>query len=103
MAAKRKKSRKARLWWIYIVRCSDGTFYTGMTKDVARRLHEHNHSPKGARYTRLHRPVSLVYREGPVDQRSAMRREIAIKRLPRPKKAALLTEPLNQESDCQLS
>ena len=47
--------------WVYIVECSDGTYYTGYTTDVKRRLKEHNESPKGAKYTRARRPVTLCY------------------------------------------
>lgn len=87
MAGKRQKDRTT--WWIYIVQCANGTFYTGMTTDLERRLHEHNNSTQGARYTRIRRPVTPVYQEGPMDRRAAMKREIAIKRLPRKRKAAL--------------
>lgn len=78
-------------WAVYIVRCADGSLYTGITVEVMRRIEEHNASDQlGARYTRTRRPVELVYCEI-VDSRSAAsRREREIKRLPRQKKEALL-------------
>lgn len=78
------------MYSVYIVRCSDGTFYTGIAKDVEKRLYEHNHGAKAARYTRARRPVTLVYREACSDKSSALVREHAIKRLNRPQKSALI-------------
>jgi putative endonuclease len=49
------------MWYVYLLRCKDGSIYTGIAKDVERRLHEHNNSTKGAKYTRCRRPVKLVY------------------------------------------
>ena len=77
---------------VYIVQCSDGTYYTGIALDVAKRLYEHNNSPKGARYTRTRRPVSLVYAESCPDRSSALKREYAIKRMSRARKSALIEE-----------
>ena len=76
-------------WWVYMVRCGDGSLYTGMAKDVARRAEEHN-SGKGAKYTRSRLPVTVVYREECADRSEALRREAAIKKLPRPQKIRLL-------------
>ena len=50
-------------WWVYLVSCSDGSLYTGITTNVERRISEHNTSKKGAKYTRNKRPVRLVYSE----------------------------------------
>ena len=50
-------------WYVYIVRCNDGTLYTGITKDLERRLAEHNSPKGGAKYTRTRKPVTLVYFE----------------------------------------
>jgi len=76
-------------WHVYIVRCADATLYTGIARDVIRRIDEHNHSQLAARYTRARRPVELVYSE-PCDSRSAaLRREIAIKKLSRRDKEQL--------------
>ncbi|MGB1409530.1 GIY-YIG nuclease family protein, partial [Alloalcanivorax venustensis] len=47
-------------WWVYMLRCADGSLYTGVTTDVLRRWQEHNDGPRGARYTRARRPVALV-------------------------------------------
>ena len=47
-------------WWVYMLRCADGSLYTGVTTDVLRRWQEHNGGPRGARYTRARRPVALV-------------------------------------------
>ncbi len=79
-------------WTVYILRCADGTLYTGIAKDAARRLTEHNTSNRlGARYTRARRPVVLAYREGAATRALAARREYAIKQLTRAEKEALLT------------
>ncbi len=75
---------------VYIVRCSDGTYYTGIATDVQRRIEEHNHSPKGARYTRTRRPVTLVYSEEHPDRSSASKREYAIKHMTRAEKQNLI-------------
>lgn len=76
-------------FYCYILECADGSFYTGWATDPWRREHEHNHTVKGARYTRTRRPVSLVYIEPQPDRSTAMRREIQLKRLPHEKKRAL--------------
>ena len=77
-------------WWVYMLRCADGTLYTGITTDVSRRLAQHNgEAALGARYTRSRRPVELVYAEGAGDRAEAARREAAIKRLDRARKLAL--------------
>ncbi len=73
----------------YIVECADGTFYTGWAVDAEKRLKVHN-SGRGARYTRTRRPVRLVYVEPQSDRTSAMKRERAIKKLPRERKLALI-------------
>ena len=75
--------------YVYIVRCADGTLYTGWTTDVARRVAEHN-AGRGARYTRQHGPVTLVYSEVCPDRSTAMRREEEIKRRGRAYKERLL-------------
>jgi putative endonuclease len=75
--------------FIYIVRCADGTLYTGWTTDVERRVDQHN-AGRGARYTRMRRPVALVYREEAPDRSTAMRREVAIKKLDRERKERLV-------------
>jgi predicted GIY-YIG superfamily endonuclease len=67
-------------WHVYIIRCSDKSLYTGIAKDVAARIDQHN-AGKGARYTRGRLPVELVYREPVGEHGAALRRELAIKRL----------------------
>ena len=74
--------------FVYIVRCADGSLYTGWSVDVARRVKTHN-AGRGGRYTRLHRPVELVYAEELPTRSDAMRRELAIKAYTRAKKLAL--------------
>jgi putative endonuclease len=75
-------------WSVYILRCIDGSLYTGIAKDVAARLDKHN-AGRGGAYTRTHRPVSLLYKEKGFSRASALRREAAIKRLPRQRKELL--------------
>lgn len=74
--------------FVYIVRCADGSLYTGWTTDVARRVAQHN-AGRGAAYTRTRRPVALVYCEEVTDRSTAQRRENAIKQLDRPQKELL--------------
>lgn len=76
-------------WYVYMLRCRDDSLYTGYTDDVERRLAVHR-SGKGAKYTRSRLPVELVYREELPDKSAALRREAAIKKLPRAKKLLLL-------------
>lgn len=78
-------------WTVYILRCGDGSLYTGCTNDLPRRLEAHR-TGRGAKYTRSRPPVELVYREEAADRSAALRREAAIKRLPRAKKLALIRE-----------
>lgn len=76
-------------FFCYLLECADGTFYAGWTTDPARREQEHN-AGRGARYTRMRRPVRMVYVEEAPDKASALRRELELKRLPRKKKLALI-------------
>jgi predicted GIY-YIG superfamily endonuclease len=76
------------VWHVYIVRCADRTLYTGVAKDVAARVAAHN-ARRGAKYTRTRLPVKLVYSEEVADRGAALRREYAIKALPRAAKRAL--------------
>ena len=82
-------------FFCYIVECSDGTYYTGWTTEPSRREKQHN-AGTGARYTRLRRPVKMVYIEEQSDRTSAMKRELAIKRLRRDAKIRLVQSQLNQ-------
>jgi len=76
-------------YYCYIVECADGSYYTGWTLDPARREKQHN-SGAGAAYTRLHRPVHLVYIEEQPDLSTAMKRERAIKALNHTQKSKLI-------------
>ena len=78
--------------FVYIVRCADDTLYTGWAVDVTRRVKAHN-AGRGARYTRMHRPVELVYSEEVPTRSEAMKREVVIKGYPRAKKLALCAPP----------
>jgi len=78
-------------WRVYIVRCADGTLYTGVAVDVARRVAEHNGAGKrGARYTRARRPVKLVYQATAANRSAACKREYIIKQLSRREKLRLI-------------
>jgi putative endonuclease len=78
-------------WWVYILRCRDGTLYTGVTTDPTRRLTQHN-AGTASKYTRSRRPVALVYRERAKSHSAALRRELAIKKLSRAAKDALVAK-----------
>ena len=73
-----------------MVKCSDGTLYTGWTNNLNKRLKAHNEGDSGAKYTKLKRPVSLVYYEGFATKEEAMRREYQIKQLTRKQKLSLI-------------
>ncbi|MDR3255793.1 MAG: GIY-YIG nuclease family protein [Synergistaceae bacterium] len=77
-------------FYVYILRCADGTCYTGFTHDLENRLKAHNESVSGAKYTRARRPVALVYFEEHDSASSALKRERQIKQLPRAAKLALI-------------
>lgn len=77
-------------WYVYILRCSDNTLYTGVAKDLAKRIHQHNHGNEGAKYTRARRPVELVYQELMENRSIAQQREHRIKRLTAAQKRQLI-------------
>lgn len=77
-------------WFVYILRCGDGTLYTGVTDDVQRRLAAHR-AGKGAKYTRGRGPLELVYTQEQPDKSAALRREFQIKKLARPQKERLIS------------
>lgn len=77
-------------WFVYLLRCADGTLYTGVTTDPDRRLAEHS-AGVGARYTRARLPVEMVHVEPAPDRAAACRREAALKKLPRAAKLALIS------------
>ena len=76
-------------WYLYILRCADGTLYTGITTDVEKRLQQHQ-SGKGAKYTRGRSPLELVYREECGTHSDALKREYAVKSLNREQKEQLV-------------
>ena len=78
-------------WFVYMLRCGDGTLYTGVTDDVPRRLAVHR-AGKGAKYTRGRGPLELVYQEAVPDKSAALKREIAVKRLTRQEKERLIED-----------
>lgn len=75
-------------WYVYMLRCKDGTLYTGITDNVERRLCAHR-AGRGAKYTRGRGPLELVYQEEQPDKSAALRREVQVKRLSRQEKLAL--------------
>lgn len=79
-------------WFVYMLKCSDGTLYTGVTTDITRRVKEHNGEGvkgKGAKYTKARRPVKVVYQETAIDRSSAQIREAALRSLTRLEKKKL--------------
>ena len=77
------------IWCLYILRCADGTLYTGITTNVEKRLEQHR-SGKGAKYTRGRAPLELVYQEECGTQSQALKREYAVKSMSREEKLALI-------------
>jgi len=86
-------------WAIYIVRCRDGCYYTGITTDITRRIAEHNSPAGGAKYTRSRRPVILVYKESVPSRAIAAQREHQIKKLSVAAKNRLIAGDTPPESD----
>ena len=81
------------MWYVYIVRCADSSLYTGIAKNLQERISLHN-TGVGAKYTRSRLPVELVYSESVSDRSTALRRELAIKRLRRDGKQELISTGL---------
>jgi putative endonuclease len=77
-------------WYLYIIRCRDGTYYTGITNNLDQRIHDHNHG-KGCRYTKYRWPVRLMYSEPHADKVSAINREAQIQGWSRRKKEMLIS------------
>lgn len=82
-------SGSTREWQVYILKCGDGSLYTGITRDLLERILTHNQGT-GAKYTRGRLPVRLVYAEAVEDRPTALRRELAIKKLSRERKLRLI-------------
>jgi putative endonuclease len=83
------RAKRRPAWRVYVLRCADGSLYTGCTNDLPRRVAAHD-AGKGARYTRSRRPVVLVWSARARDRGAALRREAALKRLTRAEKLALV-------------
>ena len=77
------------MWTVYMLRCRDGSLYTGITNDLPKRLTRH-HAGTASAYTRARRPVRLVFQERQPDRSAALRREAAVRRLSRVEKLALV-------------
>ncbi len=81
--------KRRRAWHVYLVRCADGTLYTGITTDLDHRMEAHN-AGKGAKYTRARLPVRLVWTEAAKNEGAARRREYEVRTLPRREKDLLV-------------
>lgn len=79
------------MFYTYILSCSDNTLYTGSTNNLEKRIHEHNHAKNGAHYTKIRRPVHLIYSEEFTTLSKARSREAAIKRMSKSEKLTLIT------------
>jgi putative endonuclease len=79
------------IWYVYMVRCSDETLYTGITNDLEKRIEAHNSGKNGARYTRSRGPVKLVYSEEAGTKSAAAKLEYKIKKMTREKKMKLVS------------
>ena len=84
-----KADSSAETWFVYILRCADGSLYTGIAKDVSRRCEQHN-AGTASRYTRSRLPVNLEYQEAQATQSLALKREAAIKAMSRQEKESLM-------------
>ncbi len=78
-------------WYVYFLRCNDNSLYAGITTNIDRRLHQHNHTKLGAKYTRAKRPVTLVFIEAALDKSTASKREYQIRKLTKTQKEQLVS------------
>lgn len=90
MKDEEKGGKPGSPYWVYILRCSDGTLYCGITSDRNRRLAQHNRGT-ASKYTRSRRPVEMVWSEEAEDKSAALKRELEIKALSREEKLSLIT------------
>ena len=86
------------IWYTYMLRCNDRSLYTGITKDIDRRLAEHNSAKNGARYTRSRLPVKLVFLERFSSRAAAAKREYQLKRFSKKEKQKLVREAASQDA-----
>jgi putative endonuclease len=77
-------------WFLYVVRCDDGTLYTGVTTDLNRRVNEHNTSKRGAKYTKTRRPVDLIWSKEYINRSEAQSAEYSLKKLSRKEKLDII-------------
>ncbi len=89
MSPKARTPKTKVEWHLYVAECADGSYYTGIAKDVEKRIEAHN-SGKGAKYTATHGPVQLVFQEPQADYSTALRREYQIKTLPKKRKTRFI-------------
>ena len=89
------KNKKAARWFLYIAECSDKTWYTGITTDIARRLRQHN-AGTASRYTRSRLPVSIIYRKSCRSKSAALKKELAVKAMTREEKKLYVTRKKKQ-------
>jgi putative endonuclease len=80
------------MWYVYILKCSDKTFYTGVTNDVRRRVEEHNSSKLGSKYAKARRPVKLVYKKSYKNRSLSQKEESRIKTLSRSQKQEIINK-----------
>ena len=78
------------MYYVYIVKCADGTYYTGRTNDLDRRLNKKKKKKSGAHYTKIRRPVELIYKEECISLSDSLKRELVIKKLTRKQKEELV-------------
>ena len=91
--------QRVKEWHLYVLLCADGTYYTGITTDLKRRLDEHNKTRRGAKYTRTRRPTQMVHTEGPFLSRSlSQKAEYKFKSLTRKQKEKVINEQLRPEA-----
>ncbi len=89
----------SKKWQVYILRCADNSLYTGITTDIKRRLNEHNFSNTlGAKYTRVRRPVNLVFQEEMASRSLASRKEYQLKKLVKSSKEKIIEQYLSNHS-----
>ena len=89
----------AKHWFLYVVRCCDGTLYTGVTTDLNRRVNEHNTSKRGAKYTKTRRPVNLIWSKEYNNRSEAQSAEYNFKKLSRKQKLDIINN-LKKEMLC---
>ncbi len=82
---------KNNTWFVYFLRCNDNSLYAGITTDIERRLHQHNHTKLGAKYTRAKRPVTLAFIETAPNKSLASKREYQLKKLTKIQKEQLVS------------